>query len=73
LFYWSYANIREGHVGEYKANLYHARVEERHKRVLAIAAGILVARHLTAEDLFGSLQGSPRTDAIVSSSMNQAV
>jgi hypothetical protein len=34
--------------------------------VLAIVAGILVARHLkTADDLFGGPQGSPRTDAIV--------
>jgi hypothetical protein len=31
--------------------------------MLAIVAGILVARHLkTADDLFGGPQGSPRTD-----------
>jgi hypothetical protein len=38
-------------------------MEEGRKRVLAIVAGILVARHLnTADDLFGGPQGSPRTD-----------
>jgi len=37
-------------------------MDEGRKRVLAIVAGILVARHLkTAEDLFGTPQGSPRT------------
>jgi hypothetical protein len=34
--------------------------------VLAIVAGIIVARHLdTADDLFGGPQGSPRTDKMV--------
>jgi hypothetical protein len=41
-------------------------MEEGRKRVLAIVAGILVARHpKTAEDLFGTPQGSPRTDAMI--------
>jgi hypothetical protein len=40
-------------------------MDEGRKRVIAIVAGILVARHLnTTEDLFGGPQGSPRTDAI---------
>jgi hypothetical protein len=34
------------------------------KRVIAIVAGIIVARH-TADDLFGGLEGSPRTDKMV--------
>jgi hypothetical protein len=35
------------------------RMEEGRKRVLAIVAGILVARHLNrADDLFGGPQGS---------------
>jgi hypothetical protein len=45
-------------------------MEEGRKRVLAIVAGILGARHLkTAEDLFGGLQGSPRTDAMIAASI----
>jgi hypothetical protein len=48
-------------------------MEEGGKRVLAIVAGILVARHLeTAEDLFGTPQGSPRTDAIVGAAVQWA-
>ncbi len=44
--------------------MYPVWVDEGRKRVLAIVAGILVARHLkTADDLFGGPQGSPRTDA----------
>jgi hypothetical protein len=40
-------------------------MDEGRKRVLAIIAGIIVARHLdTADDLFGGPQGSPRTDKI---------
>ncbi len=39
-------------------------------RVLAIVAGILVARHLnTADDLFGGPQGSPRTYAMVAAAV----
>jgi hypothetical protein len=41
-------------------------VDEGRKRVLAILAGIIVARHLdTADDLFGGPQGSPRTHKMV--------
>lgn len=40
-------------------------MDEGRKRVLAIIAGIIVARHLdVADDLFGGPQGSPRTDKI---------
>jgi len=43
------------------------------ERVLAIVAGILVARHLkTADDLFGGLQGSPRTDALIAAAVQWA-
>lgn len=46
-----------------------SRVEER-KRVLAIVAGTLVARHLkTADDLFGGSQGSPRTDKMIAAAI----
>jgi hypothetical protein len=41
--------------------------------VLAIVAGILVARHLnTAEDLFGGPQGSPRTDKMIAAAVQWA-
>ncbi len=41
--------------------------------MLAIVAGILVARHLnTADDLFGGPQGSPRTDAMIAASVQWA-
>ena len=41
--------------------------------MLAIVAGILVARHLkTADDLFGGLQGSPRTDALIAAAVQWA-
>jgi hypothetical protein len=48
-------------------------MDEGRKRVLAIVAGILVARHLnTADDLFGGPQGSPRTDAMVAAAVQWA-
>jgi hypothetical protein len=41
--------------------------------VLAIIAGIIVARHLdTADDLFGGPQGSPRTDKMVAAAIQWA-
>ena len=48
-------------------------MDEGRKRVLAIVAGILVARHLsTADDLFGGPQGSPRTDAMIAAAVQWA-
>jgi hypothetical protein len=45
-------------------------MDEGRKRVLAIVAGIIVARHLdTADDLFGGPQGSPRTDKMVAAAI----
>jgi hypothetical protein len=50
-----------------------SNMDEGRKRVLAIVAGVLVARHLkTAEDLFGGSQGSPRTDAMVAAAVQWA-
>jgi hypothetical protein len=44
-------------------------MDEGRKRLLAIIAGIIVARHLdTADDLFGEPQGSPRTDKLIAAS-----
>jgi hypothetical protein len=50
-----------------------ADMDEGRKRVLAIVAGIIVARHLdTADDLFGGPQGSPRTDKMIAASIQWA-
>ncbi len=47
-------------------------MEEGRKRVLAIVAGILMARHLTTtEDLFDS-KPSPRTESLVASAVQWA-
>ena len=47
-------------------------MDEGRKRVLAIMAGILVARHLkTTEDLFDS-KPSPRTESLISSAVQWA-
>jgi hypothetical protein len=48
-------------------------MDEGRKRVVAIIAGILVAKHLdTADDLFGGPQGSPRTDKMIAASVQWA-
>ena len=48
-------------------------MDEGRKRVVAIIAGIIVARHLdTADDLFGGPQGSPRTDKMVAAAIQWA-
>ena len=47
-------------------------MDEGRKRVLAIVAGILVARHLkTTEDLFDS-KPSPRTESLVAAAVQWA-
>ena len=53
--------------------MYPVWVDEGRKRVLAIVAGILVARHLkTADDLFGGPQRSPWTDALIAAAVQWA-
>jgi len=48
-------------------------MDEGRKRVVAIIAGIIVARHLdTADDLFGGPQDSPRTDKMVAAAVQWA-
>jgi hypothetical protein len=48
-------------------------MEEGRKRVIAIIAGILVSRHFkTPDDLFGTPQGSPRSDAMINASVQWA-
>ena len=49
-------------------------MDEGRKRLIAIIAGILVARHFkTPEDLFGTGQGtSPRSDAMIGAAVQWA-
>jgi len=48
-------------------------MDEGRKRVLAIVAGILAARHFkTPEDLFGTPSGSPRSDAMITAAVQWA-
>jgi hypothetical protein len=48
-------------------------MDEGRKRVLAIIAGILVSRHFkTPEDLFGTPQGSPRSDSMIGAAVQWA-
>jgi len=64
-----------GRIGD-KANkkriCYASGMDEGRKRLLAIVAGILVARHLkTTDDLFDS-RPSPRTESLVASAIQWA-
>ena len=48
-------------------------MDEGRKRVLGIMAAILASLHMqTADDLFGGPQGSPRTDKLISASIQWA-
>jgi hypothetical protein len=48
-------------------------MDEGRKRVVAIIAGIIVARNLErADDLFGGPGGSPRTDAMIAAAIQWA-
>jgi hypothetical protein len=48
-------------------------MEEGRKRVLGIMAAILTSLHMrTADDLFGTPQGSPRTDKLIAASVQWA-
>src|SRR2546427_660218 len=45
-------------------------MDEGRKRVIGIMAAILTAMHMrTADDLFGTPQGSPRTDRLIASTV----
>ena len=49
------------------------RMDEGRKRVIGIMAAILASLHMqTADDLFGGPQGSPRTDKLISASIQWA-
>jgi hypothetical protein len=48
-------------------------MDECRKRVIGIMAAILASLHMqTADDLFGTLQGSPRTDKLIAASIQWA-
>jgi len=48
-------------------------MDEGRKRVLGIMAAILASLHMqTADDLFGTPQGSPRTDKLIDASIQWA-
>ena len=48
-------------------------MDEGRKRVIGIMAAILTAMHMrTADDLFGTPQGSPRTDRLIAASVQWA-
>jgi hypothetical protein len=45
-------------------------MDEGRKRVIGIMAAILASLHMqSADDLFGTPQGSPRTDKLISASV----
>jgi hypothetical protein len=48
-------------------------MDEGRKRVIGIMAAILTSLHMqTADDLFGTPQGSPRTDKLIAASVQWA-
>jgi len=48
-------------------------VDEGRKRVIGIMAAILASLHMrTADDLFGTPQGSPRSDKLIAASVQWA-
>ncbi len=48
-------------------------MDESRKRVIGIMAAILTAMHMrTADDLFGTPQGSPRTEKLIAASIQWA-
>jgi len=60
--------------GEYKAKAVLCSVmDEGRKRVIGIMAAVLTAMHMrTADDLFGTPQGRPRTDRLIDASIQWA-
>jgi hypothetical protein len=52
---------------------YRPAMDESRKRVIGIMAAILASLHMqTADDLFGTPQGSPRTDKLINASIQWA-
>jgi hypothetical protein len=60
-------------LGEDKAKVYFAGMDEVRKRVVGLMAAILASLHMqTADDLFGGPQGSPRTNKLIAASIQWA-
>jgi hypothetical protein len=60
-------------LGEDKAKVYYAGMDEGRKRVIGLIAAILAGLHMqTADDLFGGPRGSPRTDKLIAASIQWA-
>src|SRR5260370_40145469 len=56
-----------------RRKVYDAAMDEGRKRVIGIMAAILASLHmLTADDLFGGAQGSPRADKVIAASVELA-
>ena len=69
----SQRTLGESTLGEDKAKVYYAGMEEGRKRVIGVMAAILASLHMqTADDLFGGPQGSPRTDKLIAASIQWA-
>ena len=52
---------------------YRPAMDEGRKRVIGVMAAILASLHMeTADDLFGTPQGSPRTDKLIDASIQWA-
>jgi hypothetical protein len=60
-------------LGEGKAKVYYAGMDEGRKRVIGLMASILASLHMrTADDLFGGPQGSPRPEKLIAASIQWA-
>ena len=60
-------------IDEQQTKVYDAFMDEGRKRVIGIMASILTSLHMqSADDLFGTPQGSPRTDKLIAASVQWA-
>ena len=58
---------------EENAKVLPCRMDEGRKRIIGIMAAILTSQHMhTADDLFGTPQGSPRTDKLIAARLQWA-
>jgi hypothetical protein len=70
----TFGTSRSGCVGnQLNHGLMRSPMDEGRKRVIGIMAAILASLHMqTADDLFGTPQGSPRTDKLIEASIQWA-
>ena len=56
-----------------RRKVYDAPMDEGRKRTIGVMAAIMASLHMrTADDLFGGPQGSPRSDKLISASIQWA-